>query len=84
MPSLLVGLTLEAVSAEGHTHTALYNRGSPRGHLLAGNVEGIAAKTGRVRTYHRNSDVGIYNLYSDPGFWTSAITFIAAWGRKRQ
>ena len=22
------------------------------------------------------------NLYSDPRFWTSAITFIAAWGRK--
>ena len=47
--------------------------------LLAGNVEGTAAKAGRF-TERLISEFD--NLYSDPRFWTSAITFVAAWGRK--
>jgi hypothetical protein len=57
-------------------------RGLALGHLLVANVERTAAKTGGVRTFHRGIDVEFDNLYSDQRFWTSAITFVAAWGRK--
>lgn len=80
MPSLLVGLTLEAVAVEGHT--ALYNGGSP---WAAYWLETLKELRPRLIESGYSTEILMSefdNLYSDPRFWTSAITFIAAWGRK--
>ncbi len=80
MPSLLVGLTLEAVAAEGHT--ALYNGGS---HWATYWLETLKELRPRLIESGYITEIlmsEFESLYSDPHFWTSAITFIAAWGRK--
>jgi hypothetical protein len=80
MPSLLVGLTLEAVAAEGHT--ALYNGGSPWATYWLETLKELRpglAESGHITEILMSE---FDNLYSDPRRWTSAITFIAAWGRK--
>ncbi len=81
MPSLLAGLALEAVGAEGHT--ALYNGGSQWATYW---METLAElRPGLIASGHMTavSMAEFQKLYSNPRFWTSAITFIASWGRKK-
>ena len=80
MPSLLAGLALEAVAAEGHT--TLYNGGSPWATYWLETFKELRPRL--VESEHITEILmsEFDNLYSDPRFWTSAITFIASWGSK--
>jgi SAM-dependent methyltransferase len=80
MPSLLVGLTLEAVAAEGHT--ALYNGGSPWAIYWLETLKELRPRLAESGHITERLISEFDNLYSDPRFWTSAITCVAAWGRK--
>jgi SAM-dependent methyltransferase len=80
MPTLLAGLALGAVAAEGHT--ALYNGGSPWATYWLETVKELRPRL--VESGHINETLmsEFDTLYTDAGYWTSAITFIASWGRK--
>src|SRR5271157_2063025 len=80
IPSLLAGLGLEAVAAEGHT--TLYNGGSPWATYWLETVKELRPRL--VESGHINETLmsEFDTLYTDAGYWTSAITFIASWGRK--
>jgi len=80
MPSLLAGLNLENVTAEGHT--ALYNGGSPWAVYWLKTLQELRPRLIQSGHITEKSISEFENLYSDPRFWTSAITFIAASGRK--
>jgi hypothetical protein len=80
MPSLLVGLSLEAVAAEGHT--ALYNGGSPWATYWLETLRELRPSLAGSGHFTEVLMSEVHNLYSDQHFWTSAITFVAAWGRK--
>jgi SAM-dependent methyltransferase len=80
MPSLLVGLTLENVAAEGHT--ALYNGGSPWATYWLETLKELRPRLIESGHITEISMAEFDKLYSDPRFWTSAINFIACWGRK--
>jgi SAM-dependent methyltransferase len=80
MPSLLFSLTLEAVAAEGHT--ALYNGGSPWATYWLETLKELRPRLTESGYVTEILMSEFDNRYSDPRFWTSAITFIAAWGRK--
>ena len=78
MPSLLSRLQLREVGAEGHT--AFYNGGSPWAVYWRETVEELRPKlAGEIS---EELLLKFDSLYSEPDFWTSAITFVAAWGRK--
>lgn len=80
MPSFLVGLNLDSVAAEGHT--ALYNGGSPWAAYWLETLKELRPRlieSGYITEILMSE---FDKLYSDPRSWTSAITFIAAWGRK--
>jgi SAM-dependent methyltransferase len=80
MPSLLAGLNLEAVAADGHT--ALYNGGSPWAIYWIETLKELSPRL--IESGHiTESLLSDFNrLYADPAYWTSAITFIAVSGRK--
>jgi SAM-dependent methyltransferase len=80
MPSFLAGLKLEAVAAEGHT--AYYSGGSPWATYWLETIEELEPKL--LESGHLTEQlISEFNRhYADPHFWTSAITFIAASGRK--
>jgi len=80
MPLLLAGLNLETVTAEGHT--ALYNGGSPWAVYWLKTLQELRPRL--IQSGHITEKLisEFENLYSDPRFWTSAITFIAVSGRK--
>jgi SAM-dependent methyltransferase len=80
MPSLLASMNLVAVAAEGHT--VLYNGGSPWATYWLETVKELQPKL--LESGHLTEQLmSEFNRhYVDSHFWASAITFIAAWGRK--
>jgi SAM-dependent methyltransferase len=80
LPSLLAGLNLEAVAAEGHT--ALYNGGSPWAIYWLETLQELRQRL--IESGHVSAQCisDFDKLYSDPRFWTSTITFIASSGHK--
>ena len=50
--------------------------------LLAGTLKGLRPRLADSGYITERLISEFDNLYSDPRFWTSAITFVAAWGRK--
>jgi SAM-dependent methyltransferase len=82
MPSLLAGLALESVAAEGHT--ALYNGGSPWATYWLETLKELRPRLVESGYLTEKLMSEINNLYSNICFWTSAITFVASWGRKAQ
>lgn len=80
IPSLLAGLGLEVVAAEGHT--TLYNGGSPWATYWLETLQELwprLVESGHITEILRSE---FDTQYSDPRFWTSAITFIASSGRR--
>jgi SAM-dependent methyltransferase len=80
MPSLLAGLKLGAVAAEGQT--AFYGGGSPWAAYWLKTIEELGPKLLESGHLTEQSISDFNHHYADPHFWTSAITFIAASGRK--
>ena len=81
MPSLLAGLALDAVAGEGHT--AVYNGGSPWAFYWLPTLQELRPRLVESGYITEKSMSEFDQLYSDPHLWTSAMTFIASWGRKR-
>jgi SAM-dependent methyltransferase len=80
MPSLLAASKLKAVAAEGNT--ALYNGGAPWAIYWLETIKELRPRLLDSGHLTETSISAFDNLYADPKFWTSAISFIASWGRK--
>jgi len=80
LPSLLVGSSLGTVSAEGRT--TLYNGGSSWAVYWLNTLRELRSRL--IDSGHITETLmsEVEKFYSDPSFWTSGITFVAAWGRK--
>jgi len=79
--TLLFGLTLEVVAAQGHT--ALYNGGSPWADYW---LETLKELRPRLLESGYTTDIlmsEFNNLYSDPRFWTSAIHLRCCMGGRK-
>jgi hypothetical protein len=71
---------LKSVAAEGHT--ALYNGGSPWATYWLETLKELRPRLVESGYLTEILMSEINNLYSDTRFWTSAIIFVASWGRK--
>lgn len=80
VPPLMAALALDAVAAEGHT--ALYNGGSSWATYWLETVKELRPTLIESGDISETLMSEFDTLYSDAGYWTSAITFIASWGRK--
>jgi SAM-dependent methyltransferase len=80
MPSMLVELGLSDIGAEGHT--AIYPGGSDWATYWLKTLKELGPKL--LQSDHLSPELlsSFEKLYADASYWTSAITFIAAWGRK--
>ena len=80
MPVTLQELGLHDVRAEGHT--AIYNGGSDWATYWRDTVNELGPKL--LESGHLAPELltAFDTLYADPRYWTSAITFVAASGRK--
>jgi hypothetical protein len=80
MPSLLARLNLESIAADGHT--ALCNGGSPWAIYWLETVRELRSRL--IDSGHLTEMVlsEFERFYADPGYWTSAITFIVSSGRR--
>jgi SAM-dependent methyltransferase len=80
MPAMLNELGLDGVGAEGHT--AMYNGGSDWATYWLDTLKELGPKL--LESGHLSPELlsSFENLYADPHYWTSAIMFVAAWGRK--
>jgi hypothetical protein len=80
MPSLLARLNLESIAADGHT--ALYNGGSPWAIYWLKTVRELRSRL--IDSGHLTEMLlsEFERFYADPGYWTSAITFIVSSGRR--
>jgi ubiquinone/menaquinone biosynthesis C-methylase UbiE len=80
MPGMLAKSGLEAVNAEGHT--ALFNGGSPWADYWVRTIRELRSKLVESGNMTEALMSQFEALYSDPQYWTSAISFVASWGRK--
>jgi SAM-dependent methyltransferase len=81
VPSQLDSLGLQDVAGEGHT--AHFNGGSDWARYWRATVNELAPallKSGHVTPGMLDN---FRACYEDPRYWTSVITFVANWGRKR-
>jgi SAM-dependent methyltransferase len=82
MPALLAASGLQAVGAEGHT--AYYAGGSPWATYWLETHRELRPKL--IESGYLNEELlsTFAAFYKDPHYWTSAITFVASWGARRQ
>ena len=80
MPALLSTLNLKSVAAEGHT--AFYNGGSPWATYWLETIKELRPKLIASEYLTETSISAFEDAYADPQLWTSAISFVASWGRK--
>jgi len=81
LPAMLTQFGLESAAAEGYT--TMYNGGSPWATYWLDTLQELGPKL--LESGHLSPELlgSFRKLYSDPHYWTSAITFVAASGRKR-
>jgi SAM-dependent methyltransferase len=80
LPTIFAELKLEGVGAEGDT--AIYNGGSDWATYWLETLQELGPRL--LESGHLTSGLlsSFEKLYTDSRYWTSAITFVAAWGRK--
>jgi SAM-dependent methyltransferase len=81
LPALFGELGLESVGGEGHT--ALYNGGSGWATYWLETMKELGPKL--LASGHLTPEIlnSFDAKYADSAYWTSAIMFVAAWGRKK-
>jgi SAM-dependent methyltransferase len=80
MPSLLDAQDLKTVGAEGHT--AVFNGGSPWANYFVQTVRELRETLLQSRFLSAAMLAEFESLYANPRYWTSVMTFVAAWVRK--
>ncbi len=80
MPGLLAGSGLQRVEAVGNT--AIYNGGSPWATYWLETLNELRPKLLDSGFVSDESLRVVEQFYLDPNHWTSAITFVGAWGFK--
>jgi len=80
LPSRLAELGLKGVGAEGHT--AMYDGGSDWATYWLDTLNELGPKLLESRHVSPELLSSFEELYADRHYWTSAIMFVAAWGRR--
>jgi SAM-dependent methyltransferase len=80
MPPMLDAQDLEAVGAEGHT--AVFKGGSPWSTYFVQTVRELRDSLLQSGFVNASMIAAFEALYANPCYWTSVITFVAAWGLK--
>jgi SAM-dependent methyltransferase len=78
LPGMLAGSGLQRVEAVGNT--ALYSAGSPWATYWLETLNELRPKLLESGFVSDESLVVVEQFYRDPNHWTSAITFVGAWG----
>lgn len=82
VPGWLDGLGMEGVTAEGHT--AIFNGGSPWATYIVETMQELRPRLLESGHVTEAMLAALKERYGDPHYWTSAINFVAASGRKPQ
>jgi SAM-dependent methyltransferase len=80
MPAMLASAGLEAIGAEGDT--AIYNGGSAWAVYWMQTIRELRGRLIESGCLTPDALDDFARRYSDANYWTSAITFVASWGRK--
>lgn len=80
MPAMLAGVGLRHVGAEGDT--AIYAGGSTWSKYWRDTLQELRPKLLESGYVNQQMLSAFDTLYTDPSYWTSAITFTASWGYK--
>lgn len=73
-------LGLEGVAGEGHT--AVFSGGSPWAIYIMNTMSELRPKLLQSGKVTEEMLAALDRHYTDPHYWTSAINFVASWGRK--
>jgi hypothetical protein len=80
MPGLLTTAGLDNVAAEGTT--AMYRGDSPWAKYWLETIDELRPRLLESGSMTRPMLTHFHRSYTDTRLWTSAITFVASWGRK--
>jgi len=80
MPAMLASAGLTAIGAEGDT--AIYNGGSPWASYWVQTIRELHGKLFESGCLTGDALDDFERQYANANYWTSAITFVASWGRK--